>query len=73
MYLGWYDDNPKKPVALKISEAIEAYTSRFKAHPNVVLVNEADQDAVDGVQVRTEGFIRRNNFWVGIEQFARAS
>ena len=40
MYLGWFDDNPKKTSALKIQEAIFAYTERFKTQPNVVLVKE---------------------------------
>lgn len=70
MYLGWYDDDPKKAVALKIEEAIEAYVSRFRRRPNVVLVNEADKADVSGVVVRSESFIRRNNFWVGREALA---
>jgi len=73
MYLGWFDDNPKNDVALKIEEAVDAYVSRFKAKPNVVLVNEADSAEVQGVRVRTEAFIRRYNFWVGWEDAAKAS
>ncbi|MBK9713692.1 MAG: hypothetical protein IPO81_20690 [Kouleothrix sp.] len=71
MYLGWYDDNPKKSVALKIEEAIDAYVDRFKARPNVVLVNEADRAEIKGVLVRSEGYIRRNNFWVGWEAVSK--
>lgn len=71
MYLGWFDDNPKKPVTLKIEEAIDAYVDRFKARPNVVLVNEADRADIKGVLVRSEGYIRRNNFWVGWEDAKR--
>jgi uncharacterized membrane protein YhaH (DUF805 family) len=33
----------------------------------VVLVNEADRADIKGVLVRSEGYIRRNNFWVGWE------
>lgn len=44
MFLAWYDDNTKKPTALKIQEAINAYAERFGTKPNVVLVNEADRD-----------------------------
>jgi hypothetical protein len=71
MYLGWFDDNPKKPAALKIEEAIGAYVDRFKARPNVVLVNEADRADINGILVRSEGYIRRNNIWVGWEDVAR--
>lgn len=67
MYLGWFDDDRKKPPAKKIEEAIAAYVDRFKTCPNVVLVNAADLVEVRGVVVRAEGYIRRNNFWVGWE------
>lgn len=73
MYLGWFDDNPKKPTARKIEEAIDAYVDRFKVRPNVVLVNEADYVDVAGVVVRKEGYIRRNNFWVGWEDAYHAA
>ena len=43
MYMMWFDDNNKKPVARKIEEAVAAYVRHFKTRPNVVLVNEADQ------------------------------
>jgi hypothetical protein len=66
VYLLWYDDT-KKTAQIKIAEAIGAYTDRFKSKPNVVLVNEADRAEVQGMLVRSEGFIRRNNFWVGWE------
>ena len=67
MYLLWYDDSAKKAATVKIEEAISAYTNRFKLRPNVVLVNEADRAEIRGVLVRSEGYIRRNNFWVGWE------
>jgi hypothetical protein len=80
MYLGWFDDNPKKAAAIKIQEAIYAYTERFKTQPNVVLVNEDDVSpdvgtgsaGIKGVAVRSASFIRRNNFWVGWEDTPRA-
>ncbi|HET9224137.1 MAG TPA: hypothetical protein VFO07_16615 [Roseiflexaceae bacterium] len=72
MYLLWYDDTARKTTQLKIEEAISAYTDRFKSKPNVVLVNEADRADIKGVLVRSEGYIRRNNFWVGWEEAAKA-
>ncbi|GIV97222.1 MAG: hypothetical protein KatS3mg057_1879 [Herpetosiphonaceae bacterium] len=65
MYLGWFDDNPKKALHLKISEAIEAYEDRFGDHPNIVLVNEAEVAQVDGIEIQPKPFVRRNYFWVG--------
>jgi hypothetical protein len=72
MYLLWYDDSTKKATKLKIEEAINAYTDRFKSRPNVVLVNEDDRTDIQGVSVRSAGYIRRNNFWVGWEDAAKA-
>lgn len=67
MYLLWYDDNAKKPTEQKIAEAIAAYHQRFHGPPNVVLVNEAEQVSVAGVLVRAERYIRKSNFWLGVE------
>ena len=71
MYLGWFDDNPKKAVETKLIEGINAYLDRFQTMPNVVLMSEADLNAltqvVNGVQPRKESYIRKNNFWFGIE------
>jgi hypothetical protein len=72
MYLGWYDDTPKKASSLKITEAIEAYVKRFRLRPNVVIVNEVDKIDLDGVQVRSESYMVRNNFWVGWEDPVKA-
>lgn len=66
-YLMWYDDNPKIPLVTKITEAIEAYTQRFAIAPNVVLVNQSQLTEYKGVEVRGVEFVRRNNFWVGLE------
>lgn len=66
-YLGWFDDNGKKPAQTKIAEACAAYVERYQTHPNVVLVNERDRAEVDGLLVRVESYIRPNNFWVGFE------
>lgn len=72
MYLGWFDDNGKKSATDKAKEAIAAYRERFGSLPNVILVNEADKVELGGIVIRTEGYIRRNNFWVGCEDAYRA-
>jgi hypothetical protein len=72
-FLMWYDDNPKLSINHKISAAIEAYTERFQgAQPNLVLVNDQDVTTVEGIQIRGVGHVRRNNFWVGREEFQEA-
>jgi hypothetical protein len=74
MYLAWFDDHPKKELKYKITEAIYAYEDRFGTRPNVVLVNEAQTTdmPVDGVQVVSRSYVRKHNFWVGIEEAPRA-
>lgn len=67
VFLMWYDDNPKVPLLKKIEDAIEAYTDRFAISPKVVLVNEAEVVQFERITVRGVGHIRRNNFWVGLE------
>ena len=42
MFLGWFDDTPKKSVAEKIREAVERYKVKFGEAPNVCLVNTGD-------------------------------
>ncbi|MEM8535163.1 MAG: hypothetical protein AAGF95_30275 [Chloroflexota bacterium] len=71
MYLGWFDDTPKKSTSAKIEEAVAAYIDRFKTKPNVVIVNEVDRMEVEGVLVRSEHYMVRNNFWVGWEDMAK--
>ena len=70
MYMMWFDDNNKKPVARKIEEAVAAYMRHFKTRPNIVLVNEADQVHLPNIRVRVAGYVQRNNFWVGWEDAA---
>ena len=68
-YLLWYDDDPKVPTTQKIEEAVDAYvkSKRWKARPNIVLVNEADIVTLKDVTVRSATHVRRNNFWIGRE------
>lgn len=69
LYLGWYEDNPKKGVVTRIEEAIRAYRKKFEIDPTVVLVSKDEEvpAAVDGCPTRVENFIRRNNYWVGVD------
>lgn len=70
MFLGWFDDNPKRATPDKVRDACEAYRARFGCAPTIVLMSADDCDAAQdyGTPVRTEGYIRRNNFWVGRDQ-----
>jgi hypothetical protein len=65
IYLGWFDDNPKKPVEEKIDEAVERYVLRFGRRPNVCLVNRDDCVPHRTVEVRPAGHVHRHHFLVG--------
>ena len=75
MYDIWYDDNNKKTANAKILEGIAAYVRRFDRSPNVVLVNadEVIDAAIEGVTVRSESYVRKNNFYVGCEERTSAT
>lgn len=66
LFLGWFDDNPKKSVETKVKEGIAAYTERFNAQPTVVLMHQPDMIAYPEIEVRTEAYIRKHNFWFGV-------
>jgi hypothetical protein len=65
VYLGWFDDNPKKTVAQKIDEAIERYVLRFGRRPNLCLVNRDEVISHRVVEVRPAGHVHRSHFLVG--------
>lgn len=67
MFLMWYDDSPKVSLSRKIEAAIAAYMDRFNITPNIVLVNEDEVVERQDIKVRGVSHIRRNNFWVGLE------
>ena len=65
-FLHYYDDNPKKPVAQRLTEACAAYEKRVGHRPNLILVSEADAAvAFPGCEVRAERRVGANNYHVG--------
>ncbi len=68
MFLGWYDDTPKKSVKQKIEEAVERYLSKFGEEPNLCLVNASDETEYGGLKVKVVEYVRPNYFWVGREE-----
>lgn len=68
MFLGWYDDTPKKSAEQKIEEAIERFVSKFGEQPDVCLVNAANMVGIEGIEVKTASYVRPNHFWVGKEE-----
>jgi hypothetical protein len=69
----WYDDDPKRDLAEKVSRAAERYRRKFGESPNVCYVHPS---LLDGEQPQIVGEIRvlprrntsPNYFWIGIEK-----
>ncbi|HMQ32777.1 MAG TPA: hypothetical protein PKD53_18745 [Chloroflexaceae bacterium] len=65
LFLVWYDADARRTVGEKIQDARTAYTRRFSAAPNLVLVNSADMTTLDEIEVRSERTVQPHHFWVG--------
>lgn len=64
-YLVWYDPDAQRTLVEKIQDALAAYSRRFSAVPNVVLVSAADTAELVGVEVRSERTVQPHHVWVG--------
>lgn len=67
-YLLWFDDNKHRSVEEKIAAACDAYQTRFRVRPNVVLVNNAERVRMPGIMVCSEEYVQPHHFWVGREE-----
>lgn len=65
LFLVWYDADIRRSVSEKIQDASAAYTKRFNAAPNLVLVNAADATTLPAIEVRSERTVQPHHFWVG--------
>lgn len=65
LFLVWYDADAQRSVGEKIQHASAAYTRRFSAAPNLVLVNVADATTMAEIEVRSERTVQPHHFWVG--------
>ncbi|MDQ3927545.1 MAG: hypothetical protein M3328_00200 [Chloroflexota bacterium] len=65
MFLGWFDDTPKKSAADKLDEAVERYVAKFGEEPDLCLVNQKDATTHKDMEVRVVEYVRPNHFWVG--------
>jgi hypothetical protein len=65
-WVGWFEDNPKVPVAQRIADACAAFARKFDTRATYVLVNEADARVeVPGLRVQVAPNIRPNYYFVG--------
>jgi hypothetical protein len=66
----WYDDDPKKPLDIKIEQATTRFREKYGYVPNACYVNPGALPAGKGSKVRVVGArtVRPNYFWVGVDE-----
>ena len=68
MFLVWYDNDRKRPLASKVQAAAERYTERFGIAPQLVLLNPTQagsEDEIAGLPVRTTPLVLPNHLYIG--------
>src|SRR5215472_10371960 len=75
MGLLWFDDNPKRPLAEKLDEAVERYQERFDVRPTLAHMNPSQAAGLKykRLQVHEDESLRRNYFIVGVDEADIAS
>ena len=67
----WFDDNPNRSLADKVSQAATRYQSKFGQRATVCLVNEIDMNGCGGVvgdiEVQVKPNMLRHHFFVGVD------
>lgn len=67
----WYDDDPGRDLAEKVTRAARRCKQRFGASPTVCYVHpsalDADEVRVGAVRVETLPSVLRHHFWLGVE------
>lgn len=67
----WFDNDPKRNLADKISRAAGRYQVRFGRKPTMCYLNIADLETnveeVDGIYLRPASDVRPHHFWIGVE------
>ena len=67
----WFDNDPRRKLTDKVSQAATRYQVKFGCRPTICYVNEAELNGEDGVvkgiRLRPVSNVLRHHFWVGIE------
>jgi len=67
----WFDNDPQRKLADKISQAATRYQVKFGRKPTVCYLNATDLngagDQVNGIRLQAASNIIRHHFWVGVE------
>jgi hypothetical protein len=66
----WFDDDLKRPLAVKLDEAVERYEERFGTRPTLVHLHPTQAEGlVHGwLRVLGDAHLRRNHFLLGMDE-----
>ncbi len=67
----WFDNDPQRKMADKISQAATRYQVKFGRRPPICYLNAADlngqPDEIKGIRLQAVPNVLRHHFWVGVE------
>ncbi len=67
----WFDNDPKRNLADKISQAATRYHVKFGRLPTTCYLNINDFDGkaeeINGIRLRPAKDVRPHHFWLGVE------
>jgi hypothetical protein len=70
----WYDDDKQTTLDQKVARAVDYYTSKYGARPNVCHVNpsmlQGSSAIAAGVRVMAARMVMTNHFWLGVAESA---
>jgi hypothetical protein len=65
----WYDNDPKRSLAMKVDQAVTRYRAKFGRKPTVCWLNEADMDSdtdeIKGIRLQQKSNVLKHHFMVG--------
>jgi hypothetical protein len=67
----WFDNDPKRNLADKISQAATRYQVKFGRRPTLCYLNAQEFDGrfeeIGGVRLRPASHVRPHHMWIGVE------
>lgn len=65
----WFDNDMKKDLVLKITEAAEFYRAKYGATPNFCrLPFGSEIPAIEGLEIKDTKQVQLNHLWIGVKR-----
>jgi hypothetical protein len=66
VYFGYQDDDKKKPMSVKVADAVEKYTAKYNRAPTELLCNPQDVIQYPGLEIVGAPWLRHGILWLAI-------